>query len=118
MKKTLYTFVSLFALSASCALASNQMGLEETKDPKKTATQSVAATEDFKGNWTGTYQTKLGVASHTPQRVTVGFMSSGKTLTMGAGMSMNGVKPTGDLVLYVNSTKEEFEAALKKSGLY
>ncbi len=69
--------------------------------------------EEFKGNWRGTFRLKDGiVVTHEPDRV-----AFGKSFAPTA-IGIEGTEDGKEILLKTNSTKEEFIAALVKSGLY
>lgn len=69
------------------------------------------------GNWTETFQTKVGPVVHTPSSTQLGFMKGGTSVCMDA-KSFNGVPLTAPIDLKTNSTRAQFVEAMKKSGIY
>ncbi|MBP6986075.1 MAG: hypothetical protein KBB83_05730 [Alphaproteobacteria bacterium] len=71
---------------------------------------------DFKGNWTKTYKTIYGDVTHTPERVSAFNLSGGRGVSF-KGNHINGRPIKEPLILTTDSTPEEFETALRESGL-
>lgn len=80
------------------------------------ATSALAG--NFKGNWTETFQLKDGhYAVHTPEYVSLdGVFTAGTELDID-GTTINGTT-IQRLDIKVDSSREEFVAALKRSNLY
>lgn len=78
--------------------------------------QNVTQSQGFKGNWTQIFQTPAGPVLHTPTYVNFGGMQSGKCLNLNT-KRINDTALVAPLVLYTDSTPEEFIAALVHSGL-
>lgn len=110
----------LTTLFISPCFATNQLmeDQQESNGNKKT-NLVLQETQEFKGNWTETFILKDGSPIvHTPQRVSLGFMSCGEVLTL-MSRSYNNIPMSQEgLVVKRNSTREEFIEALIKSGLY
>lgn len=69
------------------------------------------------GNWTETFQTAVGPIEHSPNRVTMGFISGGTGIKMTTA-SINGVALAAPLDLKTNSNRAQFVEAMKKTGIY
>lgn len=77
------------------------------------------AQEEFKGNWTKLYTLVDGSqVLHTPTATKMGGISAGQGLNMQMKFYNGYPVNPGGLVLETNSTEQEFEEALLKSGLY
>lgn len=75
--------------------------------------------EEFKGNWSGTFKLLDGTeVIHEPTFTSLSFMVAGKGISMNCRV-FNGM-PISEygIQLKTNSTREEFVAALLKSGAY
>ncbi len=72
--------------------------------------------QDFKGNWTKIFQTKVGPILHTPEMTQFGGMTCGKGINLNC-KTYNDFTLLAPLVLKTNSTADEFLAALRISGL-
>jgi hypothetical protein len=71
-----------------------------------------------KGNWTESFRLKNGeIASHTPQGIKFCFFNGSKEINNQGTMIYNGYT-LGKFHLKIDSTREEFIAGLKASGLY
>lgn len=68
------------------------------------------------GNWTETFSTKIGVIQHEPTYVKWGGMQCG-SLNLSSPV-VNGVQLLAPLKLLSNTSRDEFVAALKLSGIY
>ncbi len=77
-----------------------------------------ASSKPFKGNWTESFRLKTGeTIHHAPTHVQMGGMRSGAGLSL-ACKNYNGFSlQNGGLFVETDSTKEDFIAALKRSGL-
>lgn len=118
--KKILSAALLTTLLISPCFATNQLmeDQQESNGNKKT-NLVLQKTEEFKGNWTETFILKDGSSIvHTPERVSMGFMSSGGVLTLRSKSYNNIPMSTEGLVVKRNSTREEFIEALIKSGLY
>lgn len=69
------------------------------------------------GNWTETFNTKVGQIQHTPDSTQMGFITTGEGIKMNCP-AINGVKLTAPLDLTTNSTRAQFVAAMKVAGIY
>ena len=69
------------------------------------------------GNWTETFQTKVGPVVHTPSSTQMGFITAGTGVYM-ASKSLNGVELAAPIDLKTNSTRAQFVEAMKKAGIY
>lgn len=87
-----------------------------SSEPQNIGTQN----DEFKGNWTREFQTTTpyGPAIHTPTYVQLGWFLKGKKISSAGGIKINGHAFANDLNLDVNSTVEEFVAALVFAGIH
>lgn len=72
--------------------------------------------QEFKGNWTHTFDTRVGPIIHTPTYVKFGGIQAGKGLHLNTSY-INDFPLTAPLILNTDSTIEEFGNALVRSGL-
>ena len=98
-------------IALAILVISSTFATEDASHPK-----DEAAVPKNLGQWTEKFQTKVGEVVHAPDRVSMGFMSAGTCLNMDAKL-FNGVPLKSPLILEVNSTREQFIAAMKKSGI-
>ena len=104
MKKYLLLLPVLFAVNAKVVCGSSSL-------------------DEYKGDWTETFQLSGGKIVHTPG--SIGLYDSGSlklsttflSLAPNSEFSFSTISPQG-LHVTVDSTREEFIANLKKSGLY
>ncbi len=81
------------------------------------ASNEVPKQNSEKSNWTESFILDNGLeARHTPDRVSVGNLSGAIVVTLGAG-SFNGMTIKAPLTVRPDMSREEFLAALIKSGL-
>lgn len=95
--------ISLFAISTTMA-------------SEKVDNFTTAKTQPNLKEWTETFQTKVGAVMHTPKSVSMGGMSAGTVLNLSSKV-MNGVTLKAPIVLAVNSSREDFIEAMRKSGI-
>ncbi len=76
--------------------------------------------ERFEGNWTKTFMLKdnQSTITHAPDKISLGWMSSGKGFTLKALVYNKMSMSKEGLSLKINCTLEDFENALIRSGLY
>lgn len=86
------------------------------RPPYKTPESTISNIYKNEGNWTKTFQTKVGAILHTPTMIQLDGMTNGQGLNI-YSRSLNGVPLHAPLVLETNSTESEFLAALRLSGL-
>lgn len=109
-----------FIVTEHQELSSYPLVPSESLDPSPETFASLYVTlgqPGFKGDWTATYQTRIGAITHTPENVQMEGMTSEMPLTMFAGSSFNDYQFSADLKLCVNSSPEEFFAALVNAGI-
>ncbi len=98
----------LFFLTALCVGSLSAMDHDPAEDPNQ-------------GNWTASYQTKIGQITHTAECIKLNnagiSITVGNALNMATGSNFNGYIFEKDLALKTNSTQQKFEAQLKSSGL-
>ena len=109
----------LTTLFISPCFASNQFMEDQKGENGNKKTALVLQEEVFKGNWTENFILKDGSPIvHTPNYVSLGFMTGGKGLNL-ISPSYNNIPMTEEgLRVKTNSTREEFIEALITSGLY
>lgn len=73
--------------------------------------------QEFRGNWTETFQTTIGPIIHTPDHVQYAYMTGGRGIRL-ATPSVNGVPLRDALDVQTNSTRNEFVEALMRAGIY
>lgn len=97
-------------------IAASLVGAVMSAEIQSDNTQDAA----FKGNWTREFKTTTpyGPAIHTPTYVQLGWFLKGQTISQAGGIEINGHTFAAKLVLKVNSTVEEFVAALVAAGIY
>lgn len=97
-------------------VGASMLGAVMSAEIQSVDTQNAA----FKGNWTREFQTTTpyGPAIHTPTYVKLGWFMKGETISSAGGIKINGHTFANDLILKVNSTVEEFVAALVVAGIY
>ena len=117
MNKSLCLALSfIFTGSAVASSAGDDDTSKKGSVPVAASAMAVAPKAAFKGNWSATFKTPAGDITHDSQRVSFGGMSSGKTMTLNT-VYINGVQMKAPLIICVDSTKAEFENALRASGL-
>lgn len=94
--------INLMALVSAVAFSTLANAVSEQDDPNI-------------GNWTGSFQTRVGTLVHTPDRVSLGGISS-RNLNVNA-RSFNGVVLSAPLSVNASMSREQVEAALRASGV-
>jgi len=119
MKNILNFFVAMLISAGVVVAAQEEEATEATSVVSVAQLEDVAETEEpvVDYQWTETFSTKVGSVVHTPDRVSMGFISCGETLNFNCKV-FNGVTMAGPLVLHVKSSREDFITAMRSSGIY